>query len=680
MMARRATRITFDKTDLTRVPDAFVEGAALLLHLDRLGLVDEVGERVLVRREGGYPGVDLVLLLLVYFASGLKTGLRTAWDRLGPLSVSLAGLAGRKKLPAPASLSRGLSATEPELVRPAAQWLLGEFCGGDEVLRHLVTATYDACGEAWEVFDFDWTADTLRHRALPAGEDLPAPRRRSAETAEPGYPGRKRGDVQFCRAALQHAGSALWTHIHLAPGNGDGQEGLERALDSLVATAARVDFARERCLVRMDGQFGHVPGLTACRERGIAVLGRLNRASLLEDPDVLELLRTAAWQRVPDSGSGPTRFATDLGELTLHPGKRTKRPDGSAYEAVRVRVVASIYRATTGRGAGTVVDGWQVELFVADLPTTNWPAADCVATYYARAAEENRFAQEDRELGLGRIFSYHLPGQELATAVGLALWNLRIARGVQAQRPPQACPVPTRRASQPPSAEDLPPPSWPRDPVVLKVLAALDWQELLTSRPGWRWCTEAFVLLCPEGRPMALSGVREGAPDADRLGVIFRRPSGGCEQCGSRENCLHSERPRASKHLELRIDGKAARKLDQRLKLTRGRTAVVEPADLGPVHVTLPRFLPAEARRLHRERFRHATIHIELTEAKRHGHLRLVADSDADRQHRRKTWKQRVEDYAIDPATRIDVRVLGSDALRAFIDGPEQTGRGANSA
>jgi hypothetical protein len=28
-----------------------VEGAALLLHLDRLGLVDELGERVLVRRE-----------------------------------------------------------------------------------------------------------------------------------------------------------------------------------------------------------------------------------------------------------------------------------------------------------------------------------------------------------------------------------------------------------------------------------------------------------------------------------------------------------------------------------------------------------------------------------------------------------------------------------------------------
>ena len=73
-MARRTTRITFDKTDLTRVPDAFVEGAALLLHLERVGLVRELGERVRVRREGGYPGVDLALVLLVYFASGLKKG------------------------------------------------------------------------------------------------------------------------------------------------------------------------------------------------------------------------------------------------------------------------------------------------------------------------------------------------------------------------------------------------------------------------------------------------------------------------------------------------------------------------------------------------------------------------------------------------------------------------------
>ena len=130
-MPRRQTRITFDKTDLSRVPDPFIESASLLLFLERLGLVARLGRRVLIRREGGYPGVDLALLLLVYFASGLRTGIRKAWEQLGPLSVPMAGLAGRRKLPSPAALSRGLAATEPELVRPATTWLLGEFCGAD---------------------------------------------------------------------------------------------------------------------------------------------------------------------------------------------------------------------------------------------------------------------------------------------------------------------------------------------------------------------------------------------------------------------------------------------------------------------------------------------------------------------------------------------------------------------
>jgi len=307
-----------------------------------------------------------------------------------------------------------------------------------------------------------------------------------------------------------------------------------------------------------------------------------------------------------------------------------------------------------------------------------------VAAYYARAAEENRFAQEDRELGLGRIFSYHLPGQELATAIGLALWNLRIARGFALQRPPEACPVPTLRTAAPPGSEELPPPSWPRDPLLMKLLVALDWPELLSHQPGWRWCTDTLALLCSEDRPMVLSGVREGAPDAARLGVVFRRPTGGCEQCGNRDGCLHSHRTRASKHLELRVEAKLARKLDHRLKKTRGPKVVVKPSQPGPAHVALPRFLPAEARRVHRERFSHATIHIEVTQARRRGHLRLVADSDADRQHRRKTWQQRVADYEIDPATRIELRVLAGDNLRAFVQGqrrPKADGTtGLNSA
>ena len=69
-------------------------------------------------------------------------------------------------------------------------------------------------------------------------------------------------------------------------------------------------------------------------------------------------------------------------------------------------------RATKKKsGAGVLIDGWQYELYVTDLDADAWPAPDLVTNYYGRIGEENRFGQEDRELGLDRIFSYHVPGQ-----------------------------------------------------------------------------------------------------------------------------------------------------------------------------------------------------------------------------------------------------------------------------
>jgi hypothetical protein len=58
-----------------------------------------------------------------------------------------------------------------------------------------------------------------------------------------------------------------------------------------------------------------------------------------------------------------------------------------------------------------VLDGWQYELFMVDLPADALPAPGAVSLFFGRAGQENRFVQEDREVGLDRIFSYHLPGQ-----------------------------------------------------------------------------------------------------------------------------------------------------------------------------------------------------------------------------------------------------------------------------
>ena len=70
------------------------------------------------------------------------------------------------------------------------------------------------------------------------------------------------------------------------------------------------------------------------------------------------------------------------------------------------------------------------------MPADAWPAPEVVTAYYGRNSEENRFAQEDRELGLDRLISYRLPGQELATLVGLSVWNLGVVQGFELDRPP----------------------------------------------------------------------------------------------------------------------------------------------------------------------------------------------------------------------------------------------------
>jgi hypothetical protein len=79
-----------------------------------------------------------------------------------------------------------------------------------------------------------------------------------------------------------------------------------------------------------------------------------------------------------------------------------------------------------------------------------------------------------------RITSYHLPGQELATLVGLSVWNLRIARGFALEPPPAEHPVQRLRR---PLADERVPTSWPRDPVILSTLGGLDWPTML-GRPA----------------------------------------------------------------------------------------------------------------------------------------------------------------------------------------------------
>ncbi len=346
-----------------------------------------------------------------------------------------------------------------------APWLLQELPLIDDLLRHPAVQTLDANGQPGHVVDFDPTKTVLRQRGLPHDHDLPQPDRRSKDTAAPGHTGRKCGNMVFRKNIAQHAGAGTWMHLHLSKGNGNSTDDLRLALTTAGQTFQRIDHPRARTMFRFDGEFGYVPDFTACRENHQPFIGRLNRPKLFEDTAFLARIRAAIWYEVPDSRSGPRRAAAELGEWTIKPGKQTRRPDGRRYEPLTTRIVASIFQPASGKAKrGRMLDGWQIELFAADLPVDAWPAPEAVAAYFGRCGtQENRFAQEDRELGLDRIFSYHLPGQELACLVGLMVWNLRLVMGFFADPPPVERPAQRLRQAV---VDERVAADWPRDPVV----------------------------------------------------------------------------------------------------------------------------------------------------------------------------------------------------------------------
>jgi len=289
-------------------------------------------------------------------------GLKPFWYRARPHLVQLAGVAARKRPPSSTALSRALEAVEHALLRPHVAWLLTEATGVEAVLRHPAVQHHDALGQGWHVLDYDPTSTVLRQRALPTGDDLPEPQRRAEGFAEPGYPGRKRGEVQIRRATLQHAGRGLWLHAMINPGHGDRRKELPEALRAAVDFSARLDQHLDRLLIRADGEYGGVPQLTAFIDAGVHFVTRLNRPALLDQPELRRRFMEAQWELVPDSMSGPKRSAADVGIVTPRPSAGTQREDGTSYEPVRVRVVVSRFLREGEPGRGKVIAGWQYEL------------------------------------------------------------------------------------------------------------------------------------------------------------------------------------------------------------------------------------------------------------------------------------------------------------------------------
>jgi len=353
------------------------------------------------RAPGWLYGIGWGAVFGGYFFSGLRCGLQKFGELSKPHGAALAAVGGQRSWPSPSSISRLLAALEPQQSERFSQWLLGEALPMPGVARHRAAHGYERFGQGWELFDWDSTCTVLRQRALPAAEDLPEPKRRARELAAPGYPGRKRGEVQLGRATLQHSGTSQWLGLWCVPGNAPRLEQTRQAALAVRQYCARYGLDPQGALLRCDGQAAAgVRSLLACQEAGIHSLTRLSRYELLEWPQVQQALEQGRFEPVAEALSGPRREAAELGSLALC---AKQLQDGqSERPSLRSRIVISRFAAgQSKRGAGLVRGPWQYELYGTSLEQSSWPAAETVAAYYGRCAQENRFFQEDSEAGAG---------------------------------------------------------------------------------------------------------------------------------------------------------------------------------------------------------------------------------------------------------------------------------------
>ena len=451
-MPQRTTRVTVAREGKARLPDDLVPGAVMLEWLNKNGKVEQFAERFRVVRQGGYCARDVIVFLVPYFASGCGS-LRGFAEFIRPWRARLAAPVGLRTMPHQSSVSRFCRAVGADTLRAGdGSWLLLDACAGADLLGHASTGHRDACGQRWDVFDFDPAVLCIRQRGLPQYQDAPDGRRRS-EQAVPGYGGRHRGEVTVSRMLLRHSGSGLWLNCEVHPGNGDLRGAFQRCVQTVASVCDRTGIERERAIVRCDGGFGHVPYVAFCEQHNLAFLTRLSHYGLFERDEIKKHLAQALWCRVEDSKSGPLREAADLGEVTLLPAARTRKADGAPFDPVKVRVVASRAHTDNDNGAGVLIDGKLHELYGTTLRPDGWPPEDVVSLYSARADIENGINQAQQLCGLDRILSHHIPGQELLTTVGLFVYNLQTVLGAKIEGLPEDIAAQTERTQ------------WQREPV-----------------------------------------------------------------------------------------------------------------------------------------------------------------------------------------------------------------------
>jgi hypothetical protein len=428
-MAAGLSNVTFRSRRGGEVADSFGPSILLVRAMLALGLVGEVTRRLWLERSRGMQGLELFLILVTMWASG-RLGQRMVSRVDKAQGRALASAFGLASWPSQSAISNGLKAVTGEQVGRFLAWLLVEALPPGPLERAPCTFHVDTRGQCWRVIDSDGRVLAMRQRGLPEGDrESPPPRRRVQKTAAPGYPGRKRGEVQVHRMVVQDAGTGRYVGVRCAPGNGDHHGELIWAARRAAAWAEALGQPLERTLLRFDGKSSGAPNVMAGVRAGLHVLTRWTDYGLLDAPQIQRVLAEARWSRVADSGSAPHRLATEFGTIRIE-GAETPGP-GSPAEPISLRIVVTRYFVgdEPGRGCGVDRYGWRYELFATTVRAEDWPAAELVELYYGRSGQENRFLQLDAEQKKLRLVTAHLPGLELLVGVGLFLSNWRLLQG-----------------------------------------------------------------------------------------------------------------------------------------------------------------------------------------------------------------------------------------------------------
>src|SRR5205085_3586461 len=147
-------------------PFWFGEATLLVEHLRKHGVLSALNERVRFarRRFGRYEVIDFLAVLFGYAISGERT-LEAFYEGLQPFAPTFMALFDRDQLPARSTLSRFLTALTEEPVEALRTLFLDDLLS--RPLSHDCTGSnekqtgglVDRTGNAWVVFDIDWTRE-----------------------------------------------------------------------------------------------------------------------------------------------------------------------------------------------------------------------------------------------------------------------------------------------------------------------------------------------------------------------------------------------------------------------------------------------------------------------------------------------------------------------------------------